>query len=245
MKAPINLSFVAQCVVILMAGCRLFCTSGLAVQPPLDLSNKTSSELVRLLESMNSEERECAAIYLGLRYKDPNKTTPNEPCTGAVQLASDWRLVGRAISNLTILARSDSDLGVRLCCVEALKELKYRTNTSPVLVTILSNDIPIVRIRAAHALVEISSYSGDSLPGEVLATLVKCLALQNPEDVWQAASVIGDIGPSAKSAIPALEVLKKHKSQKIREYATSALNKIAPSRRPEKGSNHSMDSGEK
>jgi HEAT repeat protein len=62
---------------------------------------------------------------------------------------------------------------------------------------------------------------------EVLPSLIKALGDEEESYVREvAARLLGEIGPDAESAVPALEKATKDESDEVREAATEALKRI-------------------
>jgi len=111
--------------------------------------------------------------------------------------------------------------------VFALDDLKFRTNTTPLLVTGLDDKEKLIRIRTCTALIEISRDYSEPLTERVIPTLTQCLAPEGQiEEIWQAAYASEELGSAGRPLIPALEQLEKHESSKVRYYAKRAVSKI-------------------
>jgi len=116
---------------------------------------------------------------------------------------------------------------VRMCAVFALCDLRFRTNTTPVLLAGLDDKDVVIRIRTCTALIDISRDYSEPLAERVIPTLIQCLKPDGEvEDIWQAAYACEQLGAAGKPLIPALERLKKHDSSKVRYYAKRAISKI-------------------
>ena len=206
----------------------IFAMTFLAVgAPPMqDIERKSDLELVNLLTNGDSEIRCASLIVLGLRFDDPNvpmlmsqiltETHPKEVALPPV-------LLERTVS----LAKSDEDLRVRLAAVIALGQFRFRTNTAPILMALLRDRICIIRIRAAQALIDFEDDYHEPICGSVVPTLISCLDTNNsPDDIWQAAETLGDLGAQAKEALPLLTKLKHNESREVREYVREVARKI-------------------
>jgi hypothetical protein len=214
---------IAIMLMLLVSSSQLF-----AIQPRYNYSDKSVSELLGLLENNDATIRACAAIFLGDRFRDPKEILVNGPIHKTNNPPPELPVPNNVILKLSAHLKSDQDFGVRLCAVAALKDLKFHTNTTPFLVSALTNQYSLVRIRASSALIEISHKYSEKLPAPVIPTLKQCL-LDSKEDVeiiWQAAYATEQLGKDGQSLIPALQQLKQHQSRKVRDYANRALAKI-------------------
>lgn len=203
--------------------------------PPFDYSDKQIGELVGLLNDTNVEKRECAAYFLGVRYMNPHRPDLlNKPLLTAGSPKPEFPIPTEVIPQLTTLLTQDSNVGVRLSALGALENLRYQTNTSPIIIAALTNSFTLVRMHAAESLNRISKQYNEQLPSQVVPTLISCLnPAEDPDEIWQAALIVGNMGASAKAAIPALEKLKTHPTKKVRQYAEEALERInAPPQKP-------------
>ena len=109
----------------------------------------------------------------------------------------------------------------------ALRDLRFHTNTAPVIVTGLDDKDVLIRIRTCTALIDISQDYSEPLVERVIPTLIQCLSPDGEvEDIWQAAYAAEQLGSAGKPLIPALQRLAKHESSKVRHYAKRALSKI-------------------
>lgn len=192
------------------------------------LSRKSDAELVLLLTDRDIQMREHAAIALGKRYQNPKADEVLGHFPPAATAPPQACVPGDVVSGLARVMNNDAQLKVRLSALIALHCLRFRTNTSPLIVNLLNDKTLAVRLRAADTLVSIMHEYGEELPKGVLSTLIQCLATSESEDaIWQAAYSLGRIGPPAREAMVVLEKLKHHKSKKVRKYASEALSKIS------------------
>lgn len=198
-----------------------------AMQPAHNYSDKTVAELLELLEDKDSTVRHCAAIFLGDRYRNPKAIVIDGPIHKPNSPAPELPIPSQVVSRLTEHLKADPDLSVRMCAVFALRDLRFHTNTTPILVTGLDDRDVLIRIRTCTALIDISQDYSEPLAERVIPTLSQCLAPDGQiEDIWQAAYATEQFGSAGKPLIPALERLKKHESSKVRYYANRALAKI-------------------
>ncbi len=198
----------------------------MAAEPAYNFSDKSVSELLRLLGDSDASKRECAAIFLGLRYQNPDRPHLDPPLLKLGSPAPELPVSSQVISALSNHL-SDPEVGVRLCALSALEDLRYRTNVTAIIVDALTNDSTLVKIRTAATLTRISDDYHESLPAPVVPTLIDCLNPgESPDDLWQAAYYVGCLGSKGSAAIPALEKLANHKSSKVRKYAAEALTKL-------------------
>jgi HEAT repeat protein len=210
--------------VVILAASALF-----AAQPTYNYSDKTVVQLLELLESKDSTVRHCAAIFLGDRYRNPEAIVINGPVHKPNSPPPQFPIPTQVIPHLAEHLKSDPDVLVRMCTVFALCDLRYRTNTTPILLTGLDDKDKIVRIRTCTALIGISHDYTEPLQTRVIPTLIDCL---NPngevEQIWQAAYCAEQLGTNGTAVIPALRTLLTHDSPKVRDYAGRALLRIKP-----------------
>jgi HEAT repeat protein len=202
-----------------------------SAQPGHNYNNKSVQEIMLLTGNKDASIRSAAAMFLGLKYKDPKMVRPNEPFLDANSQSPELTLLGAVIQKLNRLLETDESVDVRIAALSSLELLRCRTNTTSIILKNLTNNLTLIRLRASEALISISKQYNERLPDQVIPTLISCLnPKEDPDEIWQAALVVGNIGKSAKAAIPVLEKLKTHPSKKVREYAAEALEHIsAPS----------------
>ena len=198
--------------------------SGIATMPAHDFSGKTVMQLIDLLKSEDPGIRTDAIIFLGFRYRRPGPViNPPTYNTQVPEVPMPIRVVPSLVERL----KSDTNTTVRIACVDALCELKFRTNTTQVLAAGLDDTDAFVRIRACSALISISQDYSEPLIEKVITTLSQTLRPDGDiESTWYAAWIAGQLGSAGKPLIPALERTAKHKSSKVRHYANEALSKI-------------------
>lgn len=191
-----------------------------------EIDRKTDSELMQLLTNSDSFTRALSLAALSVRFRNPQKGLPmspfrSEPRSKETPLPSG--LLEEAISR----AKEDSDLRVRIAAVGALSAFKFRTNTSPVLTSLLNDPCCIIRIRAAQALIGFEDDYHEPTSDKVVTVLINCLDPKNsPDDLWQAAYTLGNLGLRAQKSLPSLKLLEENKSEQVREYAREAIQKI-------------------
>jgi HEAT repeat protein len=197
------------------------------MQPPYNYSDKTVAELLELLENKDNTVRECAAIFLGERYRNPKAVVINAPIHKPNSPVPELPIPALVGPRLAEHLKTDPDLSVRICVVFALRDLRFHTNTTPILVSGLDDKAVLIRIRTCTALIDISQDYSEPLVERVIPTLIQCLAPDGEvEDIWQAAYAAEQLGSSGVPLVPALQRLRKHKSSKVRDYAKRALTKI-------------------
>ena len=89
----------------------------------------------------------------------------------------------------------------------------------PALFRALKDKKKYVRQMAAYALAEMLGAKAEA----AIPVLKNGLKARDP---FMAADALGEIGPKAASAVPALTKLLKHKNSKVRRAAAEALTKI-------------------
>ncbi len=89
----------------------------------------------------------------------------------------------------------------------------------PSLIDILTDENEMIRRHAAYAL--------STIAGPAVAALTDALGHTEAITRADAATILGDIGPTAASAIPALITASKHANQDVRRSAAEALSTVA------------------
>lgn len=212
-----------RCILVVVLIMCSVCNT-MAMMQAHDFSNKSVTELLELLESKDSSVRADAAVFIGFRYRKPGIVV-NPPTYKT--WSPETPLPDHVIPSLIGHLKSDPDRVVRIASVDALCELKFRTNTTPALMAGLDDHDEFVRVRVCSALITISQDYSESLVEKVIPTLMKLLRPDGEiETTWYAAWIAGQLGSSGKPLIPALEKTAKHKSSKVRHYVHEALSKI-------------------
>jgi len=115
------------------------------------------------------------------------------------------------------------DPGVRLEAARGIGSLdRCRKTLEPELAAALSDRIIAVRTAAAFAL------RGSAHHEEAVAVIVEGLKMESRGFAAAAARYLGEIGPDARAAIPALETMAGHEKELFRKAAAQALEKIRP-----------------
>jgi hypothetical protein len=213
-------------ILIFAFGVFFACSVG-AMQPTYNYSDKTVAELLELVENKDSTVRHCAAIFLGDRYRNPKAIVIDGPVHKPDSPPPEFPIPAQVVPSLAQHLKTDPDLSVRMCAVFALRDLRFHTNTTSILVTGLDDKDVLIRIRACTALIDISQDYSEPLVERVIPTLIQCLSPDGEvENIWQAAYAAEELGDAGKPVIPTLQQLAKHKSSKVRYYAERALSKI-------------------
>lgn len=204
-----------------------FSASG--VQPTHNFSDRTVPELLSLLESTDPQVRQCAAIFIGDRYRNPEAIVIDAPRHKPNSPAPEYPIPNRVIPALTTHLKTDADRSVRVCALEALCNLRYHTNTTPIVALALNDKDTLMRINACTALINISHDYSETLHTQAIPTLIGCLDPKGEiEQVWQAAYAAEQLGTNGTAVVPALRTLTTHDSPKVRYYAERALSRIQP-----------------
>jgi hypothetical protein len=175
-----------------------------ATQPAHNYSDKTVAELLELLENKDSTVRHCAASFLGERYRNPKAIVINGPIHKPNSPSPEFPIPPQVVPKLAEHLKTDPDLSVRMCAVFALRDLRFRTNTTPILVSGLDDKDGLIRIRTCTALIDISQEYSEPLTERVIPTLTQCLAPNGEiEDIWQAAYASEQLGSAGRPLIPA------------------------------------------
>lgn len=198
-----------------------------ATQPTYDYSDKPLTTLLAFLKAKDPEQRACAAIYIGVRYPNPNqRASVNGPRRKPNALPPVFPVPVNVIHALDSSLTNDRDAKVRICVVEALKSLREHFNTTAILQKALQDEDFVVRVHACSALDWILKHYGDSSADRVNTTLIECLNCEDPEAAWQAAYAAGQMGRSATVLVPLLRQLATNGSPKLASYAARAADAI-------------------
>jgi HEAT repeat protein len=210
-----------------------------------DLSGSVPPPEVRYIERLGGSKRARAKLQLYLRL--PKGLTNR----GEAAYLLGW--CGRSAVPTLIRLLGDQDDYVRVQSAQALAHLGPEAEVAvPALMTTLSDPQPGVRSSAAQALGTIGPAAREAAP--LLMQILKgpmpyerqaaAFALGRIGDAravgplqgllteadwsgrWIAARALGDLGPSAKEAIPALEMLLSDREERVRLIAAEALKKI-------------------
>jgi hypothetical protein len=200
-----------------------------AAQPRHNFSDKTVAELLSLLESNDASVRHCAAIFIGDRYRNPKAIVVNGPTHKPNSPAPEFPIPSRVIPAMTVHLETDADWAVRVCALGALRDLRFHTNTTPIVASALDDKDTLIRIRACSALIDISHDYSEPLHTRTIPTLIGSLDPKGEiEQIWQAAYAAEQLGTNGTALVPALRTLASHDSPKVRHYAEKALLRIEP-----------------
>jgi HEAT repeat protein len=192
-----------------------------------EIGRETDSELIDSLTNNESSVRCASLTVLGLRFNDPEALVIMSAIWWQTPHSKGVALPKTLLGTTVSLAKNDSDLRVRLAAVMALEMFKYRTNTTPILNSLLEDPTCIIRIRAAQGLIDFADDYHEPISEKVVSALIGCLNTNNsPDDIWQAEETLGYLGAQAKEALPLLAKLKHSKSPEVQEYAKEAIRKI-------------------
>lgn len=196
--------------------------------------------LVRQLRSEHVSERYFAAQGLGNIGPDAKDAVPalaraleadaSVRCPAAIALGQIRLAVGNVVQLLG-QALQDEDRNVRWAAAGALGNIGAQAKEAiPLLRQALDDRDEGVRQTAAEALVKLG------VPGRAVPVLIASLEDKHWCNRRWAAKILGDVGPPAKAAIPALRKALKDEHAEVREAATEALKKIqaAPATRKAK-----------
>ena len=118
-----------------------------------EIKSKSDVELLELLSSSDSATRCACLMALGFRFRNPDTPVILGPALAQEAHSQGTPMPNGLLERTAALAKSDSDLKVRVAAVMALSSFKFRTNTSQVLATLLEDRSCIIKIRAAQALI--------------------------------------------------------------------------------------------
>jgi HEAT repeat protein len=182
------------------------------------------------------------------RLSDEDKLVVRSAASALGDVGSDADLVLPELQKLL----ADDSASVRAIALSALMEFGPLANkTIPAVCQMINDDSTIVRAAAARALGQIGlgsqqavqalmdaiddSHGGVTIPAanslsQLGATAVPALErlLDKPEYRDLAVTVLGEIGPAAKTAVPALVALLKSEDEKLRRESFIALATIGP-----------------
>ena len=120
----------------------------------------------------------------------------------------------------------DPDAKVRREAVRALRAIRPGPKVAlPLLVKLLKDPDPSVKLRAMEAMHELGE--------DAVGPLVECLGDANT--AYWACLVVGELGPKAKAAVPALTKLLEHAAPDVRAEAILSLAAIGPDSEPAAG----------
>ncbi len=166
--------------------------------------------LVRLLNDENEQVRWSAAYALGDfgLYASPDLTDEEETAVEAL-----------------CMSLSDREERVREACVYALVEFGAKSaRTKPAILTALGDEDMSVRLEAASGLLTIDS----QYEARAVSVLVQGLSAKNAEDRRRAVYYLGNLGPRARFAVPALVDTLGDTDREIGNAAAGALADIGP-----------------
>jgi HEAT repeat protein len=193
------------------------------MSPPPDFQKRTINELLLMMDSTNVMTRVFATTGIAW-HLDLDKMSPD-------QTKADMKLVPTIAAKAFDLLKKDEILQVRLASINLLSQLDYDdwTNTIEMISYALADKDSLIRVRAIDALNVAAHEHHQKMPDEAINTLVECLkTTTDPETLWQAALVAGQIGKDAEPTIPMLKKLSLHPNKKVRQYAIEALRKLNP-----------------
>jgi HEAT repeat protein len=197
-------------------------------------------ELTRALADPSPDVRESALLALGSLCRQAKNLLPlvTAALRRAASLGADETL--RSLAAQALLAEGQSsrlsvtelldylnapEAPLRFSAAQALGE--WRAEAQPavgrLLQVTLQDPDPGVRLEAAMALYRIGGEAGKVVP-----LLVNALGDASEVRRWIAADCLGEIGPAARSAAPALRAAlhREEQSPLIRKALTLALEKI-------------------
>lgn len=200
----------------------LFTTAvnGMSPQPPFE--GKSVKELLLMLDSTNSATRTGAAEAIAW-YLERDRFTPN---------FIDAPLIQQTASKASLLLQTDKDRMVRLASIDILFALNIWTNTTSLLISGVTNDDCLVRVRTVSTLHRVCQGRNQELGTNVVNALMGCLK-QNTEPgvLCEAILTAGSLGREAQPTIPLLEQLAQHPNKKVRKCVAEVLQKLSDQRR--------------
>jgi HEAT repeat protein len=167
------------------------------------------------------EEAEAAVPMIIKSLTDKDVSARLNAATALGQIGPAARL---AVPDLA-KALEDSNFGVRKGAATSLGQLGFRAKSAiPALTKSLEDEASTVRLAAAEALLHIDP---EKQTETAVQTFVK--ALESSTDFFirrDAAQALGEIGPAAKVAVPALQAATQDKELLVRDVAAAALRKV-------------------
>jgi HEAT repeat protein len=207
--------------------CGLLPALSSAVPPSFDFSHETVDQLIQLLNSDDPKKRGSAASYLGDRFADPSSLRIDIlPAPEALRPTRDAALPANILPALNRLLTSDTNLSVRLCVLGALWNLKFRTNTTPLLAHAMNDPNAYARLRAANYLIEIAQRYKEPLHENIIPILRDSLTDIDTEVQWQAALAAGQLGSKAVPLTNVIHKLQQSPNSKVCGYAKRAIADI-------------------
>ena len=198
-----------------------------AYQPPFEQA-QTVAELAALARTIYAEDLENGYVTVlaemvagGMSDPDPAIRSAFVTALGAVGPASAKALPG------IMQALDDPEASVRHAAAFAIGRIGGEAKAAiPLLEKKLLEKDLIEQIACAWALVKIDPQR-EGLAGECVEPLLRALRLPDPQARAEAAAALGEIGPAAAAAKPALDELAKDPDETVQKAAAAALKKIA------------------
>ena len=165
----------------------------------------------------------CMAILLSLLFPVafPGSAAAQTPVTAP----EEPTLQGRSVSRLEAMLL-DSDPKQRLAAVVALRDAGI--SALPVFVWAFNDEDPNVRMAAVKSIGPFGAASQPAVPSLADLLLVDPI----PAVKTQIVHTLGQIGPYATDAVPALRRLQREADLTLRVNATQALDRILVGQRP-------------
>jgi HEAT repeat protein len=140
-----------------------------------------------------------------------------------------WKLVQESdgLEPIYLQALNTPDRDIRMLAAKGLAEYCVRQRTTlPALVEMISSHDSFARFYAARALWKLTGQPGPCIPILVAALSDHSTFHYNEEIRETAAETLAEMGPTAKSAVPALVATLSDVREKVGLAATNALKKI-------------------
>jgi HEAT repeat protein len=127
-----------------------------------------------------------------------------------------------------LMKKLGRDDAISMTAMEALAQLGPAAKSAvPKLKASLASSSPFHRIKAAATLYKIDAKTDAYLP-----VIVDCLRDKSPLVRSTAISALGDLGPAAAGAVPALRVALEHERARMDDQVRDALRKITSDHEP-------------
>ena len=222
-----------RCISRLWAVCVALLLATPLVSVAQDAQDSSVAKLIEQLKSSDLEQREAAIDALGqlgpaaasatlelaAELEDKSEIIRAHAAHALMQIGPEAAAAAPALAK----AMSDPDYHVRRMSVAALE--KIHPDPSVVVKALgkaLADADPSVRVAALHTLTE---YSKDAVP-------VLSEALENENTRYWSALALGELGPEAKAAVPALAKALSDERPTVQRELLIALARIGPDSAP-------------
>ena len=189
-------------------------------------------ELSKLIEALKSDDDEVearaaarlaamgtaaapAVEALTAELEDENPQTRAQAAKALGRIGDAAKPAAKALAR----AIADKDASVRRSAIGALRRIKPGEDmVVPLMIEALASTDDATRLSAVRSLAEFGE--------AIVPTMIK--GMSDDRTVYWACLVLGEVGPKAKDAVPALATALEHKHPEVRHEAAYALRSIGP-----------------